>query len=401
MRRATRHAIHALRARRRQAGVTLIELMVALVIGLLLTGAVFGVLATFEGRKRTLTSGNDVEQAGQLAMYKIDHWLRSAGAGLPQAADFAYGCPLHAARAGRQLLPRGAAIEAPFDHVDPGDAGVFRLAPVLILPGQTSPNFSGQRSDVLVLMAGVPSGGVAAPFAEAASAAALSLAYAGDFAGDDLALVVDQPGDGGTRRPCLLTQVQAGFKGTGSTLPLAGDYHAANVGDASLAAYTDHASALRLGAPAGSGAPQFLLLGVGDGNVLYSYDLLQTGAAPLQAQADGVFEMHALYGVDSDGDGKVDRWASPADGDYAHEVLTAGDELAARRLQQIRAVRVGLLMRSALPEKNSVTAGDPVLFAELGALAFTRPLTDAERHFRYRTIEQTVPVRNNLLIGDE
>jgi type IV pilus assembly protein PilW len=386
---------------RRQAGVTLIELMVALVLGLMLSGVVFGVLTTFEGRKRTLTAGNDIEQAGQLAMYKIDHWIRSAGAALPQAANFAYGCPLHAARSGRQLLPRDAAIAAPFDKVDTGESGVFRLAPVLILPGQTKPSFSGETSDALVLLAGVPNGGVVAPFTDAASAATLNLDYAGDFAGGDLALVVDQPDDTGARRPCLLTQVDSSFNGAGGALPLKGAYHADRVGNASIAGYTDSAFALRLGTAAGSGAPQFLLLGVGDANVLYTYDLLQTATAPLQAQADGVFEMHALYGVDSNGDGKVDRWVSPAAGDYGIDALTAGDQVAAERLQQIMAIRVGLLMRTSLSEKDEVTTGPLTLFPDLGQLAFSRTLSDKERHFRYRTIEQTVPVRNNLLIKDE
>lgn len=388
-------------SRRRQAGVTLVELMVAMLLGMMLSGVVFGVLATFEGRKRTLTAGNDAEQAGQLAMYKIDRWIRSAGAGLPQAAKFAYGCPLHAAQSGRQLLPRDAALAAPFDKVSPGASGVFRLAPVLILPGQTKPSVSGKTSDALVLLAGVPNGGVVAPFADAASAASLNLAYAGDFGGGDLALVVDQPGDTGARRPCLLTQVESTFTGAGSSLPLRGAYYADRIGNASIDGYTDSAFALRLGAGSGAGAPQFLLLGVGDANVLYTYDLLQTSATPLQAQADGVFEMHALYGVDSDADGKVDRWASPAEGDYAVAALTAGDELAAERLQQIMAIRIGLLMRTSLPEKEAVTTGPLTLFSDLDGLAFSRALSDDERRFRYRTIEQTVPVRNNLLIKDE
>jgi type IV pilus assembly protein PilW len=384
---------------RRQAGVTLVELMVALVVGLMLTLVVFGVLASFEGRKRTLTSGNDIEQAGQLAMYKLDRWLRSAGAALPQVADSGYGCPLHAVHAGKQLLPRQGTLPAPFDQVDPGEPGVFRLAPVLVLPGSDDATASpARRSDQLVVMFGVPRAGSVAPIASPASAAELRLPYAGDFAPGDLALVVDQPDNDGRRRPCLVTQVAEGFKGAGATLPLAGGYYASTVGEASLEGLTDAALALRLGAGAGSGAPQFLLLGVGDDRVLYSRGLLAADDADNVAQAEGVLEMHALYGVDADADGRIDRWVSPASGDWSVEVLMAGDQLAQTRLAQILAVRIGLVMRSVLPEKKVVTEEPLKLFGDLGSgLAFERPLSEDEKHFRYRTIDQTVPLRNHLL----
>ena len=45
------------------------------------------------------------------------------------------------------------------------------------------------------------------------------------------------------------------------------------------------------------------VIGVGDHNTLYSYDLLQTTASPLSPLADGVFELHAVYGVDTTADG--------------------------------------------------------------------------------------------------
>lgn len=38
------------------------------------------------------------------------------------------------------------------------------------------------------------------------------------------------------------------------------------------------------------------------------------------------------------------------------------------------------------------------LFADLGSsLTYTRSLTTAERRYRYRTLETTLPLRNNLL----
>jgi len=134
------------RRRQSQAGVTLIEMMVALVISMVLSIAVMLVLSTFEGRRRTLGSTSDLDQTGALAMFQLDRWIRSAGSGLGQGSSFVYGCTLFAARSGHQILPATEPLPAPFATVDPGSSGVFRLAPVLILPGQTRPGVSGHAS---------------------------------------------------------------------------------------------------------------------------------------------------------------------------------------------------------------------------------------------------------------
>ena len=50
-------------------GTTLIELMVALVIGMILSLAVFSVMSIFEGRRRTLDAGSDLDQSASVAMF--------------------------------------------------------------------------------------------------------------------------------------------------------------------------------------------------------------------------------------------------------------------------------------------------------------------------------------------
>jgi len=49
-------------------GFSLIELMVAATIFLVLSIAIFQVLSTNEGQKRTTTSVNDIDQAGNYAL---------------------------------------------------------------------------------------------------------------------------------------------------------------------------------------------------------------------------------------------------------------------------------------------------------------------------------------------
>ncbi|HEY8975916.1 MAG TPA: PilW family protein [Burkholderiaceae bacterium] len=391
-----------------QAGVTLIEMMVALVIGMVLSIAVMMVLSTFEGRRRTLGSTSDLDQAGALAMFQLDRWMRSAGTGLGQGSSFAYGCTLFAARSGHQVLPLTGPLPAPFASVDPGTSGVFRLAPVLILPGQTMPNISGKASDVLVVMsAGNDASQVPSPLSAPPAADHLAIDNLTEFSPGDLLLVADHhQSPGGGAANCMVSQVSSSLttSGTGTTLPLGGSdstYASASIGSAAITSLTDGPVAFDLGAPTASGTsqpPSFQLIGVGDNDTLYGYDLLQVSGSSAQAQAEGVFEMHAVYGIHSsaNADNKVDQWVDAgATSAYSVAALSDGSVGATTRLKNILAVRVALILRTALPEKDAVTPHALTMFTDLPGLAITRTLTSAEQHFRYRVVETTVPIRNN------
>ena len=82
-----------------QRGLTLIELMVAIVIGLVVVLAATNVLVIGESYKRTTNSNNDTSQSGAFAAYTLDRALRSAGSGFSQAWDQGiFGCQLSASR---------------------------------------------------------------------------------------------------------------------------------------------------------------------------------------------------------------------------------------------------------------------------------------------------------------
>jgi len=439
----------------RQRGLTLIELMVALVIGMVLSLAMFMVMTASEGRKRTVTSVNDTNQAGNYAMQLIEQSVRSAGSGFTQAASYAFGCKLYAyqtSQSNTQILPtyNSAALPAPFASVSEGTTGVFRLAPVLILPDQTAAatTISGKTSDVLVVMGGAAGIGEApTTFSTFATATTLNLTNTVPFAANDIVLVTQVEPDGTSSGvpDCLIDQV-----GTvaNSTLTLSGVYHVAGT---QLAALSDNSTTMALGniptsTSTTSKPPQFQVIGVGGNNTLYSYDLLNTANASTRAavaRADGVFEMHALYGIDVDCDGTISstEWFKPTDSTYSLSALMAGtvQEVQNRPatatartsscsslttandfLQKILAIRVGLILRTSLPEKavtTSTNAGGQTvagtstqssitLFSDIDAassppttkVTYTRNLTDAERLYRYRTIEATIPIRNSMML---
>lgn len=382
-----------------QRGLTLIELMVAVLISLVLSLAIFAVLSSSEGFKRTTTSVNDINQAGNYAMYTIDKWVRSAGSGFAQSGAYAFGCTVFASKSGAQILPAGAAAPAPFDTVNTtATIGQFRLAPILIAPGQTTPGVSGAASDALIVMAGASGNGeTAADFSGPSGPSSLPLTNVVSFRQDDIIMVADRNPPTAQLSPCMIQQVAS--VPAGNTLSLGGAYASDTIGTASLAATTDQSVALNLGNIVGNNPPSFLMIGVGANNTLFSYDLLRATGTPLLPIADGVFEMHALYGVDTDNNGTIDAWIDPsAAGAYTLTALMAGDRTAAALLQTIKAVRVGLITRTSLPEKPGAGPVAPTtltLFSDLG-LTYTRTLTSTERQYRYRTIESTIPVRNAL-----
>ena len=383
-------------------------MMVALVIGMVLSIAVMLVLSSFEGRRRTQGSTSDLDQTGALAMFQLDRRIRSAGSGLAQGSAYAFGCRLFAARSGTQILPAPGSLPGPFAAVNPGSSGVFRLAPILILPGQTTPGVSGQASDVLVVMSsGNDASQVPSPLSTPPTASQLTTVNLTEFSPADLLLVTDrQPSSGGGPADCLVAQAATSLAttGTGTALALGGtgtSYFSATVGTVSITSFTDASVAFDLGAATSSASgqpPAFEVIGVGDNNTLYSYDLLQIAGTSSQAQAEGVFEMHAVYGVDSTGssNNKIDKWVDAGTSSaYSVAALSDGSAGAMTLLKNIRAVRVALILRTALPEKDVVTPNGLTMFPDLTGLTFTRSLSAAEQHFRYRVVETTIPVRNN------
>ena len=392
-----------------QAGLTLIELLVAVTIGLIMSLAIFGVITGSERSKRNNTGVNDLVQSGSLALFQIDEWIRSAGSGFSSFSDTVpgrdtvYGCKLTAALSSTQTLPFTGTLPAPFASVNPGTAGAFRLAPVLILPDQTTPGESGQTSDVLVVMAGTDGmGGSPQLFSGSATATTLSLPNTVPYQANDLVLVAAQKSGTAAVADCMLTQAASTFSGGASTtLNLGGSYYAATINSVSLTGYANNGLAMALGNPAAGNPPQFLMIGVGDHSTLYTYDLLKSTGTNLAVQVrdQGVFELHALYGVDTNGDNIIDTWVKPSTltGNFTVASLMAGTLTSAGFLKQIRAIRVGLIQRTPLQEKDTIAPASLSLFGDLGTdLKYTRTLSADERKYRYRTIESTVPLRNQL-----
>ena len=384
-------------------GFSLIELMVSLAIGLVLTLAITTLLARNEANRRGLNTSNDMEATGAYLSMQLDRSLRSAGSGFVHRWDTSFGCALLAARDATVVLPVPAAqatkLGAPFSGLPLN----VRLAPVVIHSNAAGNTTAGGNGDVLAIMAGA--GGVAEVARDvlpgSVSSNGLRLANTLGMRGGDLVTVM-QPDVG-----CMVQQVTSGFTGsTDQALPLAGDdYAAATIGSTNLAdyKYADGTQMMELGNPVDRPA-QYNWIGVGPNDALLSYDLLQLNgrdtALPL---AEGVTVMRAVYGVDTTGDGRLDEWHDAATAPYDAASLLAATKPARDTLHSIVAVRVALILSSTLVERDTApVATSFTLFGDLPDVSVTVDLskrTDftTQKKRRHRVFEFTVPLRNAMI----
>jgi type IV pilus assembly protein PilW len=200
------------------------------------------------------------------------------------------------------------------------------------------------------------------------------------------------------------------------TLNLGGTYYTATAATTTMANLaTNTASFVTPLGNATANNVQFTLFGVDNNRTLYSYDLLQNlnlvggaGVDSAQAIADGVVQLNALYGIDTNGDGIPDTWAGPGDAGWDIDTVMTTPAL----MRQIVAVRIALVVRGQYYDLNGGTAAVPIpvspptltIFNGLvngggTPLAQVIALSALDQQYRYRVFEFTVPLRNMLLLA--
>lgn len=385
----------------RQRGVTLVELMVGMLIGLLAVLVIAQVTTVYEGRKRTITAGSDAQVNGALALQTLQREVQTSGYGIAEGG--AVGCRMVGLRTG---------MTARFERT---------LAPVVITDGA-----DGAADSLDVLMSNhtdfaLPTR-VASNHLRGDSAFVISYNTGlGHRQGDlMLAVPVPTPEPGDAERYCSLFNVSAD--------PVAGSnriLHEAVSGspwnqDATATifpgrqttdlSYAANSLLLNLGTLV---SRRFCITGLGDAGcdtpaaqVPYQLRQLSFDSTTGQTTADDLFpqivQLQAVYGIDTS--------ATP---DQVADVWTATSPASTRDWRRVVAVRVAVVARSTQNEQRPANAADPatttwttptlpVWFPDgltPEPLRVDKPplgTGDDWRHYRYKVFETVIPLRNQL-----
>lgn len=358
---------------RRDRGVTLIELLVGVVIGMVATLAIAQVLALAEGQKRSTTSGTDAQLNGALSLYALQRDIASSGYGLTKMIS-ALNCPIRgrwgATDLGWTLAPvviTDGAANAP-DTITTLTA--VRNGPVL--PSRIVSNHVASDTDFLVatnvdilpgdLLLAVPQGIDAANWCSLLTATAVT----NDAAGHHVTHL-NAPNNWNPA-PANHIFPTGGYNAGGYLL---------NLGNLQQRVYSVNLATRSL---------QEVLTDLSGGPT-------PGAAADLYPQ---VVDLQAFYGKDTNLDGAVDTY------DAVTPTTQAG-------WAQVRAIRLAVVTRSAQFEKEVVTSAQPtwdvgsaVPVAGAAACGASQCVTmkvdfDADwQHYRYRVFESVVPLRNVL-----
>lgn len=376
-----------------QRGMTLIELMVAMTIGLFLAMAVTSIIVVTLRQQKITASVNERDQGSTLAIAQLDKSLRSAGSGFSNAWKLGFfGCTIRASKTTGALIP--STLAAPFD-------GAVTLASPIVAPVIIEKGVGTNGSDILFVMGGNGGSADVPRFVNGLSGNTIYFDTVIGYKANDLLLVAAEG-----ISDCYVTQV-ASVQSAGTAVPLpavqtatlGGAYYTATQNGAtySLQNVIDSKGAFAASIGNTSAAfPSLQLLGVGSGDVLFQYDLLHTKSTAPQAIADGVSHLFALYGIDTNGDGKVDSWVDPGSSGWTASAIKA----SSAKIHQILAVRVAVVTHSKGVTQAKVSPEKIYAFDSLGSsLRREISLTTAQQAQRYRVTESVIPLRNSLLIA--
>lgn len=367
--------------RRLERGVTLIEVLVGIAIGLIGLIVMFQMVSVWDARTRVSNASGDAQVTGTLAMFNLERDIRHGGMGFGNAGSTETGCVVNA-----------------YDNTASGTAN-FALSPVIITDGDAL----GQPDTVQVLYGSSPFFAEKQEFTNAtATTVATSLKYG--FKPGDLAVMTDRAStcrlieitDDSSPDPYILAFGTTGYTNfyTGASAPVV---------------RWNSAAASMPSIPTGNlyslgPNPRLDIWTVntnanGVSTLGYSNQL---GANPAAffGVAEGVIDMKAQYGYDANADNQISdaEWTKAVPPDWT----------------RVRAVRVALLVRSrdfAKPRAASDADAPSYKLTVSPAWSggnFVMKNVDGSadsdvagspnnwRYYRYRVYEKVIPLRNMI-----
>lgn len=400
----------------RVSGFTLVEVMVAMLIGMITVIAIMQTLSVAEAQRRSITSGADTNINGALALQMVQRDIFNAGYGVALDKDLFSLCQ------GRNVLAYNA-DRSPADIVlSPSDFAPVIINPAGILPGDPNTDvvqitYSGSDSFV---SKGV---GITSPSAASSVFSVTSGSRAGFRSGDlTIAVQDDEDNDGLSDADCIVSQItqlpngagdpdECGQSGGGTdknVIHNPGNFRNAYQGCAQQPTKWNKAGGLGVHIANG----KLYSLGPPSRLVVRAYAVRNgrlTVCGPLQADCnvlanwevagDGIVALRAQYGYDVDDNGV-------SDAEWIRDLGTVPAPIVWARL---RAVRLVMVARGANFERDPVsedctpdwagqsrdnpTCADPAAAGEI----FLKSAPDGSsnwNHYRYKVFQTTAQTRN-------
>lgn len=392
-----------------QQGVSLIELMVGVVIGLLATLVIAQVASLYETQKRQIASSGDAQISGALALYALQRDIEMGGYGLTSGG--VAGCTQISGKRIGDTTTRN-----------------WTLAPVIITQGGGATGTTTGRADTVRVLMANNNNGFALPMSlgenhrrDDTSFVLADRINVGNRQGD-LLLVIPPAGVAGTASPspagqvgpnfCSLAQINTTPSGNilthGTTNGPWNQDPSGTIFPGSLGsdiAYAAGSTLINLGTltdrcyfisdPNETTAARRCDLAADSTEMAYTLRLRNFNTADAtttnQDIHPDIVNLQAVYGLDTTAtpDGTVDSWTTTT------PTTTAG-------WAQVIAVRVAVLSRTAQYDDNEVTNTAPAWRPDgVNSLNFTLPdcptgQTTCWKHYRYRVFERVIPLRNML-----
>ena len=360
-----------------QRGVSLIELMIGMFIGLIAVLIISQVLLVSEGQKRTASSGSDAQTAGALALYAVQRDVQTAGYGFSSFSN-AVGCTINA-----QI---GGVAVANFPS---------SLVPVTIKTQAT--RGAGAIGDSIRVLASSKTSYTVPTLLTAAyaiNATSFSVTSALGFTSGDLGLVAV---DAAT--PCWVFQVTAA---PGSqSLPRADQSTQWNGAGTPAQAYAIDSIVANLGTVVDNRYEINLVNNVPTLQVS-SFDLSNPNTRTVRNIQSDIVAMKAYYGRDTNAgaaDGTIDTYdtTQPTTNDGWLRVSSVRLLVVARsshyEQEQVTKAAPSWDVGTTPPTAGTGTCGSSqcVTFTDIGVSA----TSDVEaNHYRYKVFEVIVPLRN-------
>ncbi len=366
-----------------QAGFSIIEIMVGVVIAMIAILVIYQVFATSEGIKRNITAAGDAQQNGLLSSFMLGIELANAGNGLAVAAQDLGTCT------------------ATTDMVTS-----LRPIPLLITDGG-----GDNKSDSFIIYYSVARTLLSpALFTNTAVANAdYVVQSANGFKKGDLIVAISNPSGTGD---CYTSRITANVPApdangivtithTGAPVTIGASSTLFNLGPANLVQKIKYSLSAVTCDPV-SGATC----------TLQSLSLLNADGTPDTASAQvpnplasNIVNMKVQYGLDTVGDGLIHHWvpgaAGTAYGDWDAATLLAAPIAT---LNKIKAARIAILVASEQPDRDLAgQAFTQLVFNDCAdggtcyPVTFNIPAPTGKPYsWRYRVYETVIPLRNEV-----